>query len=100
MPRIVSLSKATDGKNKYVAEFEDGKRTQFGQFGADDFTLKGDLKQKEQYQKRHAKDLNTNDPTRAGYLSMFVLWNKATVEASVRDFNKRFGNKNFDKSIR
>lgn len=99
MPRIVSLTKATNGKNKYVAEFEDGKKTSFGQLGADDFTLKGDEKQKLLFQKRHKKDLDTNDATRPGYLSMFVLWNKPTVEASVRDFNKRFGNKNFDKSI-
>lgn len=100
MPRIVKLTKANDGKHKWIAEFEDGKRTRFGQQGADDYTLTGDEKQKELYQKRHKKDLETNDPTRAGYLSMFVLWNKPTLEASVRDFNTRFGNKNFDKVIR
>ena len=38
---------------------------------------------------RHAKDLKTDDPTRAGYLSIFLLWSKPTLEASVKDYNRR-----------
>jgi hypothetical protein len=43
------------------------------------------------------KDLITNDYTRPGYLSMFLLWNKETLKNSIKDFNKRI--KNDDWSI-
>jgi len=35
------------------------------------------------------KGLKTNDYRRAGYLSLFLLWNKPTLKESVNDFNKR-----------
>ena len=40
---------------------------------------------------RHHKDLKTGDPTRAGYLSMFVLWNKPSLAISIRDYRRRLG---------
>jgi hypothetical protein len=91
MPRIVKLDKANDGKHKWIATFDTGKRTAFGAEGYQDFTQHGDVKRKENYLKRHAKDLDTKDPTRAGYLSYYVLWNKPTIAESVKDFNRRFG---------
>jgi hypothetical protein len=91
MVKIVKLEKANNKKHKWVATFDDGKKTKFGSYGMDDFTLTGDEKQRDRYRARHQKDLKTNDPQRAGYLSYYVLWNLPTIEASVRDFNKRFG---------
>jgi hypothetical protein len=35
------------------------------------------------------KALETNDYKRAGYLSMFLLWNKETLKDSIKDFNRR-----------
>ena len=90
MVKIVKLERANDGKHKWIAHFDDGKKTRFGQAGADDFTLTKNEEQKKRYLARHQKDLRTNDPRRAGYLSFYVLWNKPTIEASVRDFNERF----------
>ena len=55
------------------------------------------IKIKKNYIKRHLKDLRTNDYTRPGYLSMFLLWNKETLKDSIKDFNKRI--KNDDWSI-
>lgn len=66
------------------------KTTDFGQKGANDFTITGDEEAKKRYLKRHAKDLNTKDPTRAGYLSYYILWNKKTLKASILDYKKRF----------
>lgn len=91
MVKIVKLEKANDGKHKYIATFEDGTRTKFGAFGMNDYTLTGDKEAKRLYELRHKKDLDTKDPKRAGYLSMFILWNKPTIEASVKDYNRRFG---------
>ena len=90
MPDIINLTSARDGKHKWIAEFDDGRKTRFGQLGADDFTKTKDKEQRERYRQRHKKDLKTGDPHRAGFLSYHVLWNLPTIEASVKDFNKRF----------
>jgi len=64
--------------------------TDFGASGYDDYTKTHDDAQKERYRKRHAKDLDTGDPTRAGFLSYWILWNKPTLAASVRDYKSRY----------
>jgi hypothetical protein len=84
------LIKATDRIHKWVAEFDDGTQTKFGSFGMDDYTLTHDMGQRVRYRERHKKDLDTHDPKRAGYLSWFILWNLPTIEASLRDYKRRF----------
>lgn len=91
MVRIVRLVQANDGKHKWMAHFDDDRKTRFGSLGADDYTKTGDDAQRARYRARHAKDLKTNDPHRAGFLSYYVLWNLPTIEESVKDFNRRFG---------
>ena len=39
---------------------------------------------------RHKKNENWKDPTTAGALSRWVLWNKPSFRASVSDYKKRF----------
>ena len=54
--------------------------------------LHKDIDRRNRYIIRHATDLKTdkqNDPTRAGYASLFLLWNKPTLESSVKDYNRR-----------
>ena len=67
------------------------KHTDFGATGYGDFTTTHDETQKERYRTRHKKDLATGDPTRAGFLSWYVLWNKPTIAGSVRDYRQKFG---------
>ena len=91
MPRIVKIEAANDGKKKWVAIFDDGKRTKFGSFGSPDYTLSGDKKARDNYRVRHKKDLDTADPQRAGYLSYYILWGDSTsIEQNRRAFNKMF----------
>jgi hypothetical protein len=66
------------------------KNTDFGATGMDDYIRTGDKEARERYRTRHKKDLLTQDPTRAGYLSWYILWNKETMSASVRDYKSRF----------
>ena len=54
---------------------------------------------KRNYKKRHLKDLETNDYTRAGYLSMFLLWNTETLKESMKDYNRRIKNNNWEIKI-
>ena len=69
----IVISKSTNKNKKLMAEFFDDdkkiKTTHFGSAGMDDYTLTGDKKAREKYRVRHKKDLDTKDPTRAGYLS-------------------------------
>jgi hypothetical protein len=41
------------------------------------------------YRKRHAND-KIDEPMTAGALSWWILWNKPTLEASIKDYARRF----------
>lgn len=90
---LVSIKKSPKEDKKYRATFNTGndklKHTDFGAFGMSDFTLHKDVERRGRYIKRHLKDLKTKDPMRAGYLSMFILWNKRTLNASIKDYRRR-----------
>jgi len=92
--KLESIKKATDGVHKLKATFvnDDGRKktTSFGLKGAPDFLLTGEEDRRDRYRARHAKDLDTNDPTRAGYLSYYILWNLPSLSASIADYRKRF----------
>jgi len=93
MYKLISVVKSPNPAKKWRATFKDGdkeKHTDFGQADAPDFTLTGDEARRDAYRKRHAKDLDTGDYTRAGYLSYYLLWNKKTLAASIADFRRRF----------
>jgi hypothetical protein len=63
----------------------------FGQKGYSDYTKHRDPARKERYIARHKRmGEDWNDPTRAGTLSRYILWNKKTIKASIQDFKKRF----------
>jgi hypothetical protein len=87
---LVRVVPAHDGKHKYIGVFSNGVHTPFGAVGYEDFTIHKDKKRRLQYIKRHEKDLQTKDPYRAGYLSMYILWNKPTIEESIKDYNRMF----------
>jgi hypothetical protein len=87
----MKLIRANDGTHKYIAEFKDGKRTAFGSAGMDDYTLTHSKEQRERYRTRHKKDLETNDPRRAGFLSYYILWGESTsVLANKKAYENRF----------
>jgi hypothetical protein len=91
--KSVTIIKSSRSDKKYMAMFNiDGKKktTHFGQAGADDYTITKDEEQKKRYRTRHKRDLETNDPTRAGYLSYYILWNKPTITESIADYKKKF----------
>lgn len=91
MVRIVRLEESEDGKHKWIAHFEDGRKTRFGSYGMEDYTITKDKEQRDRYRTRHAKDLKTNDPHRAGYLSYYILWGDSTsISANVKKFNSLF----------
>ena len=67
------------------------KTTHFGAKGMDDYTITHDANQRDRYRARHAKDLTTNDPTKAGYLSYYILWGNSTSRTqNINEYKKRF----------
>jgi hypothetical protein len=90
MEIIIKKSANPDKKMDAVI---DGKRTiSFGQKNASDFTINRDPKMKEDYIKRHRRreDWEKSGVATPGFYAKNVLWNKTTVQASIRDMNKRF----------
>jgi len=92
--KLVSLKRSDRSGKKYKATFKDGKRsktTHFGAKGMDDYTLTHDKEQRSRYRQRHKKDLGTKDPTRAGFLSYYLLWGDSTsIQENVRKFKSKF----------
>ena len=76
----ITKSKLKDKKFKAVFTEQNKviKTTQFGAKGMSDYTIHKDLKRRTLYRNRHKKDLKTNDPMRAGFLSYFLLWGDST----------------------
>ena len=93
----VKIEKATAKGKKYKAIFFDdkGKRiktSQFGQAGADDYTITKDKMQRKRYRDRHEKDLKSGDYMKPGFLSYYILWgNSTSLQTNIKDYRKRFG---------
>ena len=88
------LYKSSNPTKKFMIQFinEKTKRINtihFGAAGMSDYTLHNDNRRKELYQARHKND-NINDLNYPGAWSWWLLWNKKTLDASIRDMEKRF----------
>ena len=66
-----------------------GKTVSFGATGYSDFTKHKDEDRKKNYIARHNPNQDWKDHTTAGFWAKNILWNKPTIEASVRDTNKK-----------
>jgi len=90
--RLIRIIKSDRPEKKYVAIF-DTKKTYFGSAGMTDYTLDSpDTREdrKRRYIARHKARENWKDPTSAGALSRYILWNKPTIYASILDYKRRF----------
>jgi hypothetical protein len=93
--KLESVKPANYGVHKYEATFDtDGhkKHTKFGAVGYDDYTKTHDKEQRNRYIQRHQKDLASHDPTKAGFLSRYILWGESTsMMENLRRYRNRFG---------
>lgn len=95
---FLGLHRSDKPDKKYYAEFETDsgrtKRTYFGAAGMMDYTKHppGVREQrKNNYLTRHRATEDWSDPTSAGALSRYILWNRPTISASLADYKRRFG---------
>jgi hypothetical protein len=94
---ILIFVEEVNEKKRFIAYFSDNTTTKFGQTRPKIGTYldHGDKKLRTNYIKRHLKDLKTNNYKKPGYLSMFILWNKDTIDKSIDDFNGRLKHNNW-----
>ena len=95
---MLLLIKEINTDKRYVALFDDGTITKFGltKYKIGNYLDHKNKILRKNYIKRHYRNLRTNDYKRPGYLSMFILWNKETLKDSIKDFNKRIKNNNWN----
>jgi hypothetical protein len=92
--KLQKIVPATTAKHKYTAIFDLGegkqKKVHFGAKGYADFILTGDETKKASYLARHGATEEWTDPLRPSTLSRYILWNRKTLNESIKDFRHRF----------
>ncbi len=91
----VNITKSTRAGKKMMAVFYDEvrkkvKTTHFGTSGYESYPDHQDLQRKMNYLERHEKKENWNDYMSAGSLSRWILWNKVSLNESIKDYMYRF----------
>lgn len=85
------LTHAESPSKKYMIITPEGKAIQFGQRGAEDFTIHGDDERKLRYLKRHFSREDWTDLNSAGMWSVHLLWWKPTIDESIKAIQQKFG---------
>ena len=91
--KLLSIARSTNPDKKYMAVFErDGRplTTHFGAKGMSDMTQHGDPERRLAYLKRHRANEDWNDPTTAGALSRWILWETPSIRKNIELYRKRF----------
>lgn len=94
--KFLGISRSTNPDKKYMARFEvDGRErtTHFGAAGMKDYLSHPKAireARKKAYDSRHRANENWSDPTSAGALAKYILWNKTSLDASMADYRRRF----------
>ena len=66
------------------------KTVHFGAKGMSDYTIHKDKDRMKRYLNRHKKRENWEQCDTAGALSRWVLWNKTSLQGSIKDYKKKF----------
>lgn len=93
--RLLKIVKSDVEGKKYMAIFVNKatkreKTIHFGASGYSDYTIHKDEERKQRYIARHKANENWNDPMTSGSLSRYILWNKPTLNESIKDYKTRF----------
>ena len=84
--RTAILAKSSRPGKKFEVRIG-GKTIHFGATGYEDYTTHKDPVRKTSYLSRHQNE-NWDDPETAGFWARWVLWNKKTIGASIRDLRR------------
>ena len=89
------LTKSTNPTKKWMVTLYNNnkklKTVHFGATGSLDFSSgKRTEQDRENYIKRHSVNENWEDPFTSGYWARWLLWNKKSIPASIKDIEHRF----------
>lgn len=98
MKIYIKLQKSNRKNKKYMMNFyikEDAQvkkflTTHFGDNRFEDYTIHKDENRKNLYLVRHMKNERWGNFWTAGSLSRFILWNKKTIDESLKDYANKF----------
>ena len=91
MVKLLKVVPSTNFTKKYDAHFSDGTKTSFGASGYEDYTQHHDPERRRLYRLRHKKDLETDDATKPGFLSFYLLWGDSTsLRTNIAAYKRRF----------
>ena len=91
MLKLVSVQPSPSKTKKWRAMFSDGTHTDFGAKNMESYVEHHDKERRRLYRIRHAKDLDTKDPKRAGFLAYYILWGDSIrMQTNVASYNKSF----------
>lgn len=90
---MITLSKSSRKGKKWQVVLPDGKTVHFGAEGYLDYTQHHDKERRNRYIERHKATGKEqwDNPNTAGFFSKNLLWNLPSLEASIRDTEKKFG---------
>ena len=88
----VVISKSNRKDKKFKAVIDNKKTVHFGASGYSDYTLDKNNDIKDRYIQRHKSNEDWNDYNTAGFYAKHILWNKPTIQESVKDTNRNFKN--------
>jgi hypothetical protein len=88
----VVLKKSNQKHKKYAVIVND-KTINFGAEGYEDYTTHKQEERKDRYTKRHqtTEDWTKRGIDTPGFWAKHILWNKPTLQASIKDTEQRFG---------
>jgi len=88
---VVYLEKSNRRDKKYKV-MVNGITIHFGQYGYKDYTIHKDTKRKSNYISRHSlkEDWTVKGINKAGFWSRWLLWNKPTLNESIKDIENKF----------
>lgn len=87
---------STRKDKKWLAVFQDGRKTHFGGRGYMDYTLYYKQnptlarKKRQQYISRHGKTETWTNPYKASTLSRYILWEKPQLTDAIAAYRRRF----------
>ena len=86
---VYTLQKSNRKNKKFVIIMDDNMKHHFGQSGYEDYTIHKDIERKNRYLKRSSNQPQDNIHSPA-FWALNLLWNKPTLEQSIKDVEKRF----------
>ena len=77
-------------KNKRYMVKNQNKTIHFGSPNHENYTIHKDDSRKKSYINRHKKNEDWEDSLTAGFWSKHLLWNKPTLQDSIKDIERNF----------